>query len=152
MGMFDDLIPGAEKQPGSAGMFADLVPEPSSDVGRGVKVALGQTVPILKGVAGLAGATAENAFGEDTMLGRAAGKVKNWGLDGYRTGMQNLAPLQRDTDELTTAWARAREGDVGALVDWAQYGLGYAIGQGGEALATSLIGGAVGSLAGGGLA
>jgi hypothetical protein len=114
------------------------------DTMRGIKVALGQTGPLAKGVVGLIGATAEKAFGE----GGISTAVKNWGLHGYQEGMQKLAPIQKENDELTTAWGKAKTGDLGALIDWAQYGFGYALGQGGEALATSLLGG----LAGGALA
>jgi hypothetical protein len=147
MGMFDDLIPGA-RQPApeqSYGMFADLVPADGGpgDTARGFKVAMGQTVPILKGVAGLVGATGEKAFGE----GGISTGLKNWGLTGFTEGMEKLQPLQKDTDELTTAWKRAKDGDLGALIDWAQYGLGYAAGQAGEAVAMSLLGGAVGAMA-----
>ncbi len=147
MGMFDDLIPGA-RQPApeqSYGMFADLVPADGGpgDTRRGFKVAMGQTVPILKGVAGLVGATGEKAFG----AGGISTGIKNWGLTGFTEGMEKLQPLQRDTDELTTSWKRAKDGDLGALIDWAQYGLGYAAGQAGEAVAMSLLGAAVGTLA-----
>lgn len=110
---------------------------------RGAKVAIGQTVPLMKGLVGLAGATAEEAFG----AGGIATGVKNWGLSGFTQGMERLRPLQKETDELTTAWDRAKEGDLGALVDWAQYGLGYAIGQGGETIATAVLGGLAGAAA-----
>lgn len=146
MGAYDDLIPGAKPATPSFGGYADLVPQEQGDFFRGAKVALGQTMPIAKGVVGLAGATAENALGADTMLGKAAGGLKDWGLKGYTEGMQKLQPLQKDTDELTTAWDKAKDGNIGALVDWAQYGLGYALGQGGEALATSLLGGVAGAV------
>ena len=111
------------------------------DVSRGAQVALGQTMPIVKGVVGLLGATAEKAFGE----GGISTAIKNYGLEGYTHGMQKLAPLQHENDNLTSAWDKAKNGDPGALVDWAQYGIGYAIGQGGEALATSLLGGITGA-------
>jgi hypothetical protein len=135
----DDSTPPWQRKWGAGQAAA-----PKDDTGdfmRGAKVALGQTAPILKGVVGLAGATAESAFGE----GGISTGIKNWGLKGYQEGMQKLAPLQRDTDELTTSWERAKQGDLGALVDWAQYGLGYAVGQGGEALAASLLGATAGA-------
>lgn len=152
MALFDDLVPGNEPSTGPAptgGMFGDLIPQDQGgDFTRGAKVAFGQTVPLLKGVVGLGGATLEQATGE----GGIATAVKNWGLKGYQEGMDKLQPLQKDTDELTTAWSKAKEGNLGALVDWVQYGLGYAVGQGGEALATSLIGGVIGGAASGGIA
>jgi hypothetical protein len=126
---FDQFDPGAKPA------------EETGDTTRGFKVAMGQTVPILKGVVGLVGATGEKAFG----AGGISTGIKNWGLTGFTEGMEKLQPLQRDTDELTTSWARAKDGDLGALIDWAQYGLGYAAGQAGEAVAMSLLGGAVGA-------
>lgn len=111
------------------------------DFTRGAKIAFGQTPALLKGAVGLVGATAEKFVGED---GIATG-FKNWGLRGYQEGMGKLAPLQRDTDSLTNAWARAQEGDLGALVDFAQFGLGYGLGQLGEAAASAVIGGIAGS-------
>jgi len=48
--------------------------------------------------------------------------------------------VSRDTDDIKTAWKRAQEGDPGALVDWAQYGLGYLVGQAGETLGVAAIG------------
>lgn len=137
MGAFDDLIPGSKQD---FGAFGDLVPPEQGDFARGAKVALGQMAPIAKGVVGLAGATAEKAFGE----GGLATGIKNWGLRGYTEGMQRLQPLQRETDDVTVAWERAKEGDLGALLDWAQYGIGYAVGQAGEAAAAALLGAGAG--------
>lgn len=117
-------------------------PPPQGDFVRGAKIAIGQTMPILKGVVGLGGATAEQALGE----GGLATGIKNWGLKGYQEGMQALAPNQKDTDDLTVAWDKATKGDLGALVDWVQYGLGYAVGQGGEAAASALIGAGAGAV------
>lgn len=139
MGAFDDLIPGSKQD---FGAFGDLVPPEQGDFARGAKVALGQMAPIAKGVVGLAGATAEKAFGE----GGLATGIKNWGLRGYTEGMQRLQPLQRETDDVTVAWERAKEGDLGALLDWAQYGIGYAVGQAGEAAGAALLGAGVGTV------
>lgn len=122
--------------------FEQQQPE-QGDVSRGFQVAFGQTVPIMKGMVGLAGATMENVVGE----GGIATATKNWGLQGYQTGMAKLDPLQRDTDSLTTAWDHAKEGDVGALIDFAQYGIGYALGQAGETAAMAFLGGVAGAAA-----
>jgi Inorganic Pyrophosphatase len=145
---WNDFTPVDSAAPRASGkvdwsQFEPIKPDDSGDFMRGARVALGQTVPILKGVAGLVGATAENAFGD----GGLSTGLKNWGLQGYNEGMAKLAPLRKDTDELTTAWDRAKSGDLGALVDWAQYGLGYAVGQMGESAAMALVGGAAGAAA-----
>lgn len=115
------------------------------DFTRGFGVAMGQLAPLAKGAVGLAGATAEKAFG----AGGAATAVKEWGLKGYQEGMAKLQPMQRETDDLTTAWDRAKQGDLGALVDWAQYGLGYSAGQLVQSGAVAVAGGLLGAAAGG---
>ena len=92
--------------------LAPVAREEQGDFVRGAKVSMGQLGPILKGVAGLAGATAEQTFGE----GGIATAVKDWGLKGYEEGMAKLAPLQKDTDELTTSWARCW---IGRNTAWA---------------------------------
>lgn len=126
--------------------WAHPAPEDNSgNLSRGLKVSLGEVAPIAKGAVGLVGATGEQAFGE----GGIWTGIKNWGLRGYQEGMGKLQPLHRDTDSLTEAWGRAKEGDLGALVDWAEYGLGYGLGQLGEAAAMSVIGGVAGAAAGG---
>lgn len=146
MGMFDDLIPGAQRQEQpSYGMFADLVPEQRSDLGRGFETSIRQLGPLARGAVGLVGATVEEAAGRDNFVGQLAGGVKNWGLRGYEEGMAKLAPLQRETDDITIAWNRAKDGDLGALADWAQYGLGYALGQAGEAAGMAVLGGVAGA-------
>jgi hypothetical protein len=55
-----------------------------------------------------------------------------------------MEPISKETDDVTVAWQRAKEGDVGALVDWAQYGIGYALGQLGETAAVAVLGGIAG--------
>lgn len=114
----------------------------SWDITRGAKVALGQTPALLKGVVGLVGATGEEALGE----GGIFTGLKNYGLNGYTEGMQKLEPLQKENDDVTKAWEKAKAGDLGALVDWASYGVGYSLGQLGQSLATATVGGLVGSV------
>ena len=113
----------------------------TGNLSRGAQTALGQTVPTLKGVVGLIGATAENAFGE----GGVSTALKNWGLKGYKAGMEKIQPLSRDTDELTTAWEKAKQGDFGALVDWGTWAVGYGLGQVGESAAMAVVGGVAGA-------
>jgi len=110
---------------------------------RGGEVALRQTIPIVKGMVALGGATAEKFFGQ----GGVSTDVKNWGYNGYKEGMAGAEALHQDNDEVTTAWAKAKDGDVGAMVDWMTYGLGYLGGQLTETVAMSIIGGIAGSAA-----
>lgn len=137
-------VPAGPKNPWErdwTGLRADAPEQPEgNDFGRGLRTSMGQLAPLAKGAVGLLGATAENLLGE----GGVATGVKNWGLRGFQEGMAKLQPLQRDTDELTTAWERAKNGEFGALVDWAQYGLGYSLGQIGESAAVAVLGGVVG--------
>jgi hypothetical protein len=131
--------------------FTGRVPERRSaegkgDVVRGFEVGFGQTVPLLKGAAGLVGATAERAVGE----GGIATGLKTWGLRGYKEGMDALAPLQRETDSFSESWSRAQKGDIGALADWAQYGLGYVGAQALESIAVALGGAVAGAAVTGG--
>jgi hypothetical protein len=138
----------AAQQPSAPASWDDFVTQQGKDSGdfmRGTKVALGQTGPLLKGAVGLLGATAEKAVGEGGM----ATAVKNWGLSGFDEGMKKLQPLQHENDDVTVAWQRAKEGDLGALVDWAQYALGYGMAQVAETAAIGVAGGLLGSAAGG---
>ena len=113
----------------------------NSDFLRGAEVSLRQIPQLAYGVAGLIGDTMEKTIGVGASL-------RDWGLKGYADAEQKAAPLQREHDDVTKAWAKAKSGDLGALVDWAQYGLGYAFGQLGETLAVSAIGGLAGGAAG----
>ena len=113
----------------------------TGNLSRGAQTAFGQTLPLAKGVVGLIGATAEQTFGE----GGLSTALKNWGLNGYKTGMEKIQPMARDTDELTTAWAKAKQGDLGALVDWGTWAIGYGLGQAGEAAAMAAIGAVTGA-------
>lgn len=144
---FFDQFDGAKPSSGaSSGNFFDQFDGPpkqedSGDFVRGAKVALGQTPALAKGAVGLLGSTLEKAVGE----GGYATKLKDWGLSGYQEGMQKLAPLQHENDDVTVAWSRAKDGDLGALVDWAQYALGYGVAQ----MAETAVVGVGGALAGG---
>src|SRR5258708_4349618 len=115
-----------------------------SDFKRGAEVAFGQTVPLAKGAVGLIGATIEKATGE----GGVATKVKEWGLHGFQEGMQKLAPKQRENDDITVAWDKAKNGDIGALADWAAYAMGYGLGQLGETIGVAALGAVAASVAG----
>lgn len=131
------------KQAAAAQASASAQP-PQEGVGdflRGAEVSLKQLPQLGYGVAGLIGATAEKLTG-------FGGGLKDWGFQGYKEAEEKAAPLQRENDDVSKAWAKAKTGDVGALVDWAQYGLGYALGQMGETVAVSALGGLAGAAAG----
>lgn len=110
---------------------------------RGAEVSLKQLPQLGYGVAGLIGDTMERTLGVGASL-------RDWGFQGYKDAEEKNAPLQRENDDVSKAWDKAKSGDVGALVDWAQYGLGYSLGQLAETLAVSAAGSAIGGVAGGG--
>jgi hypothetical protein len=124
----------------------DQTADSYKDIARGAEVAIRQTIPLVQGMIALGGNTAEKFFNDPTAkkLGKA---VKDWGYNGYKEGMAGAETLHKDNDDVTTAWANAKNGDVGALVDWANYGLGYLAGQLIESVAMSVIGGIVGTAA-----
>jgi hypothetical protein len=123
---FERLYPSEAKAPSG------------SNVVRGASTAFAQLKPLAQGTVGLIGATMEKAFGE----GGISTAVKNYGLHGYEQGMQKIAATARDTDELTTAWQKAKEGNLGALMDWGSYALGYGAAQIGMAAVTGGVGSA----------
>jgi hypothetical protein len=111
----------------------------SWDITRGAKVAFKQIVPLAEGTLALLGATAEKVTG-----GKIGTGLKEWGLQGYKDGMEKTDALAHENDDVTVAWAKAKQGDIGALVDWAKYGAGYTIGQFGESAAMMALGGLIG--------
>ena len=128
--------------PTQAATAAPAVPTAESgDTSRGFTTALEQTPALAFGALGFAGAAGEKAFG----TGGAMTSLKNFGLGEYGRRMKEIGETAKDTDDVTKAWAKAQQGDLGALVDWAQYGVGYLGGNIIETVATS----ALGSLAGG---
>lgn len=126
------------------GMHEDKA-QPVNDDGdgyRGFATSMYQIPQLGYGVAGLIGATAEKVTGYGKGL-------KDWGFSGYQDAAKKAAPLSRENDDVTKAWDKAWEkGDIGALVDWVQYGSGYALGQVLETVAVAGIGAAAGAAAG----
>lgn len=120
---------------------AEVPQEGIGDFIRGAQVSLSQIPQLGYGVAGLIGATAEKFTG----IGKG---LKDWGLHGYEEATNKAQPLSRENDDIAKAWEKTKTGDIGALVDWAQYGIGYALGQMGETLAVSALGGIAGAAAG----
>ena len=117
----------------------------SGDTGRGFTTALEQTPALAYGALGFAGAAGEKAFG----AGGAMTSLKNFGLGEYQTRMKAIGETAKESDDVTKAWAKAQQGDLGALVDWAQYGVGYLGGSIVETVATSALGSLAGGLAAG---
>jgi hypothetical protein len=152
----------AEKQPEQGVLLSDLLSESfgvvspvqeaakpateeSGDTGRGFTTALEQTPALAYGALGFAGAAGEKAFG----AGGAMTSLKNFGLREYQTRMKAIGETAKESDDVTKAWAKAQQGDLGALVDWAQYGVGYLGGSIVETVATSALGSLAGGLAAG---
>jgi hypothetical protein len=139
-----DLSNPQEAQIAEAAAAIPKPPEEAGDFVRGAKVSLKQIKPLAQGTLALLGATAEKAVGK----GGLATKLKSWGIKGYQAGMAETEGLAKPTDDIGQSWKRAKAGDVGALVDWAQYGAGYLTGQIGETVAISALGALVGSAVG----
>lgn len=120
--------------------FAKLVgyddPNAPGDFSRGATAAWEGTKQTGYGLLAAAGSAGETAFGQ----GGISTGIKQAGLEGYREKQKVLEENASETDDITTAWDRAKQGDLGALVDWAQYGLGYAGAQGLQMLATAGVG------------
>lgn len=134
--------------PGSKPIEPEPVAKPTEDTGdvmRGAGTALAQTPALAYGALGYVGAVGENLFG----TGGSMSSLKKFGLNEYQTRMKEIGATAKDTDDVTKAWAKAKGGDMGALVDWAQYGVGYLGGNIVETVATSAIGSVVGGLASG---
>jgi len=153
------------EQPPVAGVSEPVAPEPSGEFGgrieyieeepleiepprdnswdtlRGFEVSMRQVPQLAYGVAGLVGETAEQLTGYGESL-------RDWGFRGYQDWAESMEPISKETDDVTVAWQKAKEGDIGALVDWAQYGIGYALGQLGETAAIAVLGGIAGGAAG----
>jgi hypothetical protein len=111
-------------------------PKDDSDFYRGIKDDIKQVPTTLYGLgAGLA-ATAESAVGE----GGLATGIKNGLLGKYQEGQQEIAKTAKPSDEWDYSLNKAKEGDLSALVDFAQYGLGHAVSQGAQAFLTAGLG------------
>jgi hypothetical protein len=139
--IFPDLIPA----PGA--FSAEGAPEKKAPqkgaVMRGLETQFEQTKALAPGLVGLVGATGEAAFGE----GGTWSDLKNWGLTGYQTRMKSIEEKAAETDDVLKAWEKAKQGDLGALLEWGKFGLGYLAGNIGEAVITGGVGSLVGKAA-----
>lgn len=125
-----------------------VIAKPAEDTGdfmRGAGTALAQTPALAYGALGFAGAAGENLFG----TGGSMSAIKKFGLDQYQTRMKEIGATAKESDDVTKAWAKAKQGDIGALADWAQYGVGYLGGNIIETVATSAFGSVIGGLTAG---
>lgn len=139
--IFPDLIPA----PGA--FSAEAAPEKKTPQKggfmRGLETQFEQTKALAPGLVGLVGATGEAAFGE----GGTWSDLKNWGLTGYQTRMKSIEEKAAETDDVLKAWEKAKQGDLGALLEWGKFGLGYLAGNIGEAVITGGVGSLVGKAA-----
>lgn len=117
-------------------------PEEDGDFIRGGKEAFQQLPQMGYGLIAGAGAIGEKVFGE----GGIATGVKQAGLKGYTEWADKMAAQSKPSDSWSYSYAKAKDGDFGALVDWLQHGIGYAGAQGVQMLATAGIGAAGGKL------
>ena len=109
------------------------------DFGRGLGQAIQQLPQLGYGVVAGAGALIEDTFGE----GGVGTGLKKFGAKGYQDWGEKIAATSKQSDSLSWSLDQAENGDFGALVDWLQYGLGYAGGQALQMVATGLGGGAL---------
>lgn len=139
--IFPDLIPA----PGA--FSAEVAPEKKAPQKgafmRGLETEWEQTKALAPGLVGLVGATGEAAFGE----GGTWSDLKNWGLTGYQTRMKSIEEKAAETDDVLKAWEKAKQGDLGALLEWGKFGLGYLAGNIGEAVITGGVGSLIGKTA-----
>ena len=129
--------------PEPSGSFVDFTkPQKDEpwDATRGLKTAFQQIPQLGYGLAAITASAIESASGE----GGLATAAKNWATKKYEGWGETIQAGAKDTDEFDVAYGRAKEGDFGALVDWLQYGAGYAVGQAIQVLGT----GGAGALAG----
>lgn len=144
-GLFNDLMPSssapaAPGTPRTSGLFDDYLTPPKnegqSDVLAGLKTSFKQLPEIGWGLAAITAAGIESAVGE----GGLASGAKKFTVAKMQEAQKSVQADQREVYDLDKAWSRAQNGDLGALVDWTQYAVGYGIGQGAQVLATGGVG------------
>jgi hypothetical protein len=123
--------------------FEDGAEEDSGDFLRGVSTTFKQVPQLLRGVEAGIGAAGEKLFGE----GGDWTNIKKAGVAGYLDWSERIAKDAKLSDNLDYSWGRAKDGDLGALIDWLQYGAGYTVGQGAQILATGGAGSLIGKTA-----
>ena len=97
-----------------------------SDLGRGFKESFQQLPQLGYGVIAGVGAAGEAALGEGGIMSG----IKKAGVEGYNRWGDKIEAGARPSDSASYSLDQAKEGNFGALVDWAQHGVGYVTGQG----------------------
>lgn len=115
-----------------------------SNLYRGAKATLIQMPQLASGLLAGAGAAGEVAFGKDGI----STALKDIGIESYSDWSKKSQINSKENDSLTTAYSKAKNGDIGALSDWLGYGLGYIGGQAAQMLATAGAGGATAKILG----
>jgi hypothetical protein len=108
----------------------------TGDTMRGLGTAFKQVPQLGYGLIAAGGATLEKVTGE----GGIATGIKQAGVKGFEEWGDKIAATSKESDSFTYSWEKAKEGDFGALVDWMQYGIGYAGGQAVQILGTAGVG------------
>lgn len=121
---------------------APSVDDNSSDVLRGAKIVAKQAPQLAYGVTAGAGAVGEHLFGK----GGISSAIKQYGVEGYQRYSADIAQDAKKSDSFNYSYAKAKEGDPRALVDWLQYAVGYVGAQGLELVATNVVGSIAGGL------
>ena len=112
-------------------------PDNRGDFLRGGEHSLKVGALTLSGLVAAAGATGESIYGE----GEIATGIKKWGLENFKRWQENMKSTSKKSDSLSYSLGQASKGDLGSLVDWFQYALGYGGAEVLQALATFGIGG-----------
>lgn len=114
-----------------------------SDFMTGLKDTFKQLPELGWGIAAITASGIESIAGE----GGIASAAKNFSVNKYKGWQDEIAATHKDAYDFDKAYEKAKEGDFGSLVDFLQYGVGYAVGQGAQVLATAGVGKVIGQLA-----
>ena len=121
-----------EAQPAKKGGFFE-------SAGSGISTAFKQIPQLAYGLGAIGAAGIESMAGE----GGIATALKQGAVDKYLDWSKKIQADSSENYEWDTAYGKAKEGDIGALVDFLGYGIGYGLGQGAQILASAGVGGAV---------
>lgn len=120
--------------------YSPVKPDETGDTMRGFKESFQQLPQLGYGLLAGAGAAGEAAFGE----GGIATGIKKAAVAGYQDWGNRIASKAKDSDSWDYSYDQAKQGNIGALVDWLQHGIGYVGGQGVQMLMTAGIGSVAG--------
>jgi SAM-dependent methyltransferase len=117
-------------------MQSEANPKDTSDFSRGFKTSYEQLPELGYGLEAGAYAIGETAFGEGGMLTQGKQEAVGKMIAAQKETQANA----KESDSFTYAYQKAKEGNFGALADTVQYGLGYGLGQGTQAILAGGIG------------